>query len=185
MTSAPKRCWMDSGVSCGVLWLKNKEVFFLLSCWPEAHSYVSKICSRRLHSSFVAWQKIILSSAKRRCDMQGPYGQAATPCRSPLLVAWRRRDYNPFAQNKKRKGDIGSPCLKPLVGVIWPLGFPLILIEYVTEVTQSIIVFTHLAENPIFSMISFKHPHSTLSKALLISSFRAISPYCPRRLLFK
>ena len=80
---------------------------------------------------------------------------------------------------------MGSPYLKPLVGVMWPLGFPLILIEYVTEVTQSITVFIHLVENPILSMISFKHPHSTLSKALLISSFRAISPRCPRRLLFK
>lgn len=64
---------------------------------------------------------------------------------------------------------MGSSCLRPLVRVMWPQGAPLIRIEYVTEVTQSIIMFTYLSEKPIFNIISFRHLHSTLSKALLIS----------------
>ena len=74
---------------------------------------------------------------------------------------------------------MGSPCRKPLVGVIWPRGSPLILMEYVIEVTQSIIRLTYLVWKPIFNIISWRQPHSTLSKALLISSFKVISPTCP------
>ena len=80
---------------------------------------------------------------------------------------------------------MGSPCLRPLVGVIWPRGLPLILMEYVTEVTQSIIRFTHLVLKPIFNIISWRQPHSTLSKTLLISSFKAISSIRPLHFLFR
>ena len=42
-----------------------------------------------------------------------------------------------------------------------------------------IISFTHLSLKPIFCIIFPRQPHSTRSKALLISSFKAISPILP------
>ena len=72
---------------------------------------------------------MILSSAKKRCEIRGPRGQAATPLRTLVLVALRSRAENPFTKNKNKKGDIGSPCHNPLVRVMWPQGVPLIFIE--------------------------------------------------------
>lgn len=87
MTSAPKHCFISSCMSYKVLWLKNNEVFLWLIFWPDACSYVSKICTRWSQSSLVAWQKIILLSVKKRCEICGPYGEAATPLIDPIDVA--------------------------------------------------------------------------------------------------
>ena len=57
--------------------------------------------------------KIILSSAKKRCEIYGPSGQATTPLSRPVVVAYWRRDESLSSQNRKKKGEMGSPCLKP------------------------------------------------------------------------
>ncbi|KAK4607135.1 hypothetical protein RGQ29_001096 [Quercus rubra] len=85
---------------------------------------------------------MILSSAKRRCEICGPCGQAATPLSEPIDVACLRRDESPSAQNKKRNREIGSPCLKPRESMMWPRGLPFNLTEYVTVVTYYIISLT-------------------------------------------
>ena len=90
---------------------------------------VSKICSRWLQSSLVPWQKIILLSTKKRCDIRGPCEQAATPWIEPVDVACWRRDDSTSTQNKKRKEDMGSPYLKPQKGTMWPRDLPFNLIE--------------------------------------------------------
>ena len=70
---------------------------------------------------------------------------------------------------------MGSPCLKPLVGGNVATGLP--FNEYVTEVTHCIMRVIHVESKPIFCIISRRHPYSTLSKALLMSSFKAISQF--------
>ena len=52
-------------------------------------------------------------------------------------------------------------------------------IEYMTEVTQFITIVIHFEWKPIFLIIYSVQLHSTLSKALLVSSFRAIEPIFP------
>ena len=80
---------------------------------------------------------------------------------------------------------MGSACLKPREGMMWPQGLPFNLTKYVTKVTHCIIRFTHFLSKPILCMISRRQPHSTLSNALLMSSFKAISPILPFLFWFK
>ena len=129
ITSAPKHCFMSSWMSGVVLWLKNKAVLSWFIFWLEACSYVSKTCLRWVHSSLVAWKKIMLSFTKKRCEICGPCRQAATPWSVLVKVACWSRDESPSAQNKKRKGEMGSPYLKPLDGIMYPQGLPFNLIE--------------------------------------------------------
>ena len=118
---------------------------------------------------------MVLSSTKNKWEIHGSCALAETPWRWPYAEDWCRSADNPSAQKRNKKGEIGFPCLKPRVGIMWPWGLPFILTEYVTEIIHCIIRFTHLSLKPIFCMICFKQPHSTRSKALLISSFKAIS----------
>ena len=129
MTSAPKHCFMSSWMSGVALWLKNKQfcpdLFF-----SQMHAHMCpRIAQDGCIPPCVAWQKIMLSSAKKRCEIRGPCGQAATPWSEPIEVACWRRDESPSAQNKKRKGEMRSPCLKPLDGTMCPRGPPFNLID--------------------------------------------------------
>ena len=80
--------------------------------------YIVKRCSRWLHYSRVAWQKMILSSAKNKWKIWGLREQAETPLRKPCDVDWCRSADSPSAQKRNKKGDMGSPCLKPRKGVM-------------------------------------------------------------------
>lgn len=46
MTSAPNLFLISSKMSCGVFWLKKREVLSWFSCWPFACSYVSNTLSK-------------------------------------------------------------------------------------------------------------------------------------------
>ena len=118
-------------------------------------------------------------------EICGPWGLAVTPLSEPANMACWSRDERLSAQNKKRNGEMGSPCLKPLVGVMWPWGLPFNLIEYVTEITHCIMKVIHLESKSIFCIISQRHPHSILSKVLLMSSFKTISPILPLLFWFR
>ena len=111
---------------------------------------------------------MMLSSAKNRWEIRGLNGQANTPWSWPAAIDWFRRADSPSAQKRNKKREIGSPCLKPLDGFMWPQGFSLILREYVTEVIHCIIRFNHLSLKPILYIIFSKQPHSTRSKVYLV-----------------
>ena len=69
--------------------------------------------------------------------------------------------------------------MSPRVGVMKPLGSPLMRVEYDAVCTVSMARLTHYSERPIFCIIHWRNSHSTLSYALLMSSFTAIWPFFP------
>ena len=74
---------------------------------------------------------------------------------------------------------MGSPCCRPLVGMILPFNSPLMRIEKDTVLTHIMERETHLSWKPNFLIITSRYAHSTLSYTLLISSFTAIKPSFP------
>ena len=83
-----------------VFQLKNNVVFYLLIAWPDACSYQLNNSRRCWHSPSVAWQKIKLSSAKRRCEIHTPFVQDNIPCRFWEATAWRIKEDSPSAHNR-------------------------------------------------------------------------------------
>ena len=126
----------------------------------------------------LALQKIKLSSAKKRWEIFGPLRHAATLLKSPNSIDFLIRADSPSTQKRNKKRESGSPGRKPLEGLMCPRGLPLIFIEYVTVLTHLIISFTQDTWKPILHIIFSKHPHSTLSKALLMNP---LEPNVPKR----
>ncbi|MCI69536.1 hypothetical protein A2U01_0090798 [Trifolium medium] len=60
----------------------------------------------------------------------------------------------PSAANKKRKGDNGSPCLKPRSRGNSSVGLPLTKTDAVAMQTHSLIHFLHRVGNDILPMKS-------------------------------
>jgi len=89
------------------------------------------------------------------------------------------RAESPSVQMRKRVGKRGSPCRSPQVGIMFPHAVSFMRTEYETEEKHLITRSIHLELNPNFSMTPFMNHHSTLSKALLISSLEAIYPSPP------
>ena len=48
---------------------------------------------------------MILSSAKNKWEIYGPWGQADTPLKSPVDMAWFRSANRPSAKKKQERGD--------------------------------------------------------------------------------
>ena len=138
--------------------LENKVVFSLFICCPEALPYTSKI-------SWIVWMSLIwarqnskLSSAKNKWEILGPYRQREYPLILSSFIAFWIRALKPSEHRRKRYGDKGSPCRIPLVGEMFPLGSPLISMEYETVLIHFKIIFIHLLSNPIFPLTSTKRP---------------------------
>ena len=129
MIFAPNLFLMSSWIGCGVLRLKKRDVLSWFNCWPDSFSCVSNMVIMLEHSSFVAQQKIRLSSAKTKWEIAGPLTQATIPLMAPHPTAYLINAESPFAQNKNRYGENGSPWHRPLVGWMTPRGLPLNLIE--------------------------------------------------------
>jgi hypothetical protein len=83
----------------------------------------------------------------------------------------------------KRKGDKGSPCLRPLSGQKRPkvmqIRIPLIRMENDGEVMQIRIQLIHIGENPSLDIMAKIKLHSIWSKAFSISILTAMSPPQP------
>ena len=94
------------------------------------------------------------------------------------------KPYRPSVHRRKRKGERGSPCLRPLEGCIKPFGSPFTNIEYMTVFTHTMIRPIHCSQKPIFLIKFSKITHSTLSYALLMSSFKAINRFEPKLQFF-
>jgi hypothetical protein len=67
-----------------------------------------------------------------------------------------KREDKPSAHNRKRYGEIGSPCRIPLDGLKTLDKTPLILIEKEIDVTHLITRETKVSLKPSFSMIHRK-----------------------------
>jgi hypothetical protein len=60
-------------------WDEKIELFSLFTLWPDASSYICKISLRLTTLAPFALMNIKLSSAKRRCEIQGDLLQTLTP----------------------------------------------------------------------------------------------------------
>ena len=65
------------------------------------------------HSSFVAQQKIRLSSAKTKWEIAGPLAQATIPLMALHSIACLINAESPFAQNKNRYGKMDPLGVDP------------------------------------------------------------------------
>lgn len=76
----------------------------------------------------------------------------------------------------KRKGDNGSPCLRPFVALIFLLGqgWPVIIIEKLEEDIQPLIHLHHVSLNPLTLRVRWRKSQSILSKAFSISILTTI-----------
>jgi hypothetical protein len=116
----------------------------------------------------------IKSSAKSKWWM----GEVFLAILSPLI--WRRLSSlniileNTFEPRINKKGERGSPYLKPLAGENKPKGLPLIKIEKEEEVIQDSIHPIQVTSYPNIFRIASRKDQSILSKAFSISIFRNI-----------
>ena len=74
----------------------------------------------------------------------------------------------------ERNGERRSPCLKPLVGLIYPSIWPFIFIEWVTVDIHSMTKLVHFSGNPRANSIFLTKGYLIRSYALYISNFIAI-----------
>lgn len=77
---------------------------------------------------------------------------------------------------RKRKGESGSPCLIPLLGIIISNFCPLTFTLKVTDSTDFIILSTILPVIPRLNIICLRNRQSTLSYALLMSTCNDRAP---------
>ena len=113
MIFAPNLFLMSSWIGCGVLWLKKKGVLSWFNYWTNSCSYVFNMVIMLEHSSFVAQQKIRLSSAKTKWEIAGPLAQAAIPLMALHSIACLINAESPFAQNKNRYGKMDPLGVDP------------------------------------------------------------------------
>ncbi|KAM7486574.1 hypothetical protein LguiA_002583 [Lonicera macranthoides] len=106
-------------------------------------------------------RKNMVSSANCRCDiltLSLPTSNGSITLKSSALAIKRLRT---STTRIKRKGDKGSPCLKPLDALKLPSGLPLIITEKFTEFKHPPIHFLHLTPNPFLSNTKSKKSQST------------------------
>lgn len=116
-------------ISMGVDLLKWMEDLVLLTFWPDHSEYFSKQWWKELAFEVDALLKRMRSSAKRRWVMMGPLLPSLIPLRWPKYSSLLMSLDGTSLPMIKRKGERGSHCLYPLVGLIKPCGSPLITIE--------------------------------------------------------
>ena len=80
----------------------------------------------------------MLSSVKRRWEILGAPLQTEIPLMCPIASSFFNIADKPSTHMRKRYGEIGFPCRRPLDGMILPLGSSLIM-QYDTVVTHTII----------------------------------------------
>lgn len=121
-------------------------------------------------------ENIELSSANKRWEIDMCYPNLS-PCIFFCLSTCTGKLENASAHIIKRYGDKGHHCLNPLLGVIIPLGVPLMITENNKVVIQFItnLILFSLKFNLL--IVCIKKAHSTLSYVLLISSFSATRPF--------
>ena len=85
----------------------------------------------------------MLSLAKSRWGILGAPLQTEILLMCPIASSFFNIADKPSAHMRKRYGEIGSPCQRPLDGMILPLGFLLINTEYNTMVMHIIIRAIH------------------------------------------
>lgn len=170
--SMPNRFFSSLDATWLVLGDTERANFWKLIFWPETASYFFKIPLSFGLPLRKLWQKINYRLLKKRWEMEGLLLLICNSWTCLRFSALLIRQKRALAQNRKRYGDKGHPCLRPHWGVNFPFGSLFIKIKKLAEVMQFIIKSTHPSENPIFLMTLSRKDHSTRSYVLLMSSSR-------------
>ena len=101
-------------------------------------------------SSSLAWKNSKLSSEKNRWVIIGTYLVILRPYKVQFSSSSYYSDDRALAHNTKRKGDMGSSCLKPCLGMNIFLGKPFRRMEYDIELTYFIIQESNHLGSPFF-----------------------------------
>jgi hypothetical protein len=127
----------------------------------------------------VALPKIKRSSAKRRWWMAGEDFEIFRPLIFPAASSLNKSLDKTSAPKMNKKGERGSPCLRPLVGEKSPKGLPLMRMEKVEEEIQTLIQLIQEEWNPSLLITERMKSHSILSKAFSMCKLRNMKPHFP------
>ena len=166
-------------ISRPTLLAKSNEDFSQLIYWSDGCPYFLTTFINSSHSRSSALQKKMLSSVKRKWDIEGQARVTRIPVIFPWFSAWLRRLTSASVHRIKMKGDKWSHLRRPLSGIMFPLGWPFISTLYLTDVMQHIIHSFQVSEKPIFLVTASMNDHSILSYALLMSVLMAILLFRP------
>ena len=119
----------------------------------------------------VALQKIILSSANRRCEIWGALLHTKIPLILPIPISFCNMADKPSAHSKKRYRDIGLPCRNPVVDVILPFSSSLMRTENYYVLTHILEREIHLSWKPSFLIIASRYAHSTIKRLTYIEFY--------------
>ncbi|MFS7958739.1 hypothetical protein Hanom_Chr08g00682261 [Helianthus anomalus] len=97
------------------------------------------------------------SSAKQKCDMSGPPFGIFTPRNKPVSTAFFMSMLSTSIARMKRKGDIGSPCLNPLLYRNSVVGDPLIRTEPFPDNKHPLIQEIHFSGKAMNSKVLNKN----------------------------
>lgn len=90
-----------------------------------------------------------------------------------LFRRQRENSTKTIHDDNKKEGDNGSPCLRPLVALNFPLCLPLMMMEKLVEEMQPLIQCLHLEAKPFNFNNSSRKSLSTLSKVFSMSNLMA------------
>lgn len=137
-----------------VFLLKWIEDLFEFIAWPDQVVYFLMQLWMQKALERVALPKMRRSSAKRRWEIAGQFLTILRPFNELANFSLRSSQESTSAPRMKRKGDRGSPWLKPLEGENKSNGLPLIRMENEEEELQTCIQLIHIELKPSFFIMA-------------------------------
>ena len=137
-------------ISWGQFLPKNTADFSRFTSWPEPRLYIFRISiSLSPPPPCDASEKTMLSSAKRRCNIQGECIPTLTPLDKCIGSTDFKRQESPSKHRRNKYGDIGSPCLTPLRQLNNLPSIPFNQTEELPVLRLLWIQPIHLSKNPL------------------------------------
>lgn len=152
----------------------TKELLWKLTCKPEARWNNTRTFLMLSRYSRLGGQKRIVSSAYWRWVIFKPPFSTSTPSHSFIAVAFWITRLRVSTMRSKRKGDKGSPCLRPRWSLTGGVGEPCMRIEAAAFMVHAFIQPFHRVGKPICRSVHSKKLQETLSKALWKSNFSIV-----------
>lgn len=151
------------------------ELLWKLTCRPEDNW--NRINTALIFIKFFisGEEKTRVSSAYCKWDTFDPARHISIPSHRPNEIDFWNRRLKGSTARLKRKGDRGSPCLRPRYSLKKSEGEPLIKIAADADIVQERIHSLHFNGKFICSITQSRYFQETLSNALWKSSFIIIA----------
>ena len=124
----------------------------------------------------MAFPKVKISSAKRRWWMAGLFVEIFKPLILPRASSLNSNLERTSEPRINRKGDRGSPCLRPLLEENKPKGLPLIRMEKEEEEMHNLIQVIQEERKPNCFITERINSYFILSKSFFMSKLRNMKP---------